>query len=48
MVTTSPYPEYNGIPGVPGDCGQGIHLRAAADPAAGSVVSRGSGRILLS
>jgi parallel beta-helix repeat protein len=48
VITTSPYAECNGVPGVPGDCGEGIHLWTATDSViAGNFVSHDSGGILL-
>lgn len=48
VITTSPYAECNQAGGVPGDCGEGIHLWAVADSAVtGNFVSRNSGGVLL-
>jgi parallel beta-helix repeat protein len=48
VISTSPYAECNGAGGIPGDCGEGIHLWAVADSAViGNVSSHNSGGILL-
>jgi nitrous oxidase accessory protein NosD len=48
VLTTSPYAECNAVGGVPGDCGEGIHLWTVADSAVtGNFVSHDSGGILL-
>lgn len=48
VISTSPYAECNGAGGVPGDCGEGIHLWSVADSAVtGNVSSHNSGGILL-
>lgn len=48
VISTSPYAECNGVPGIPGDCGEGIHLWSVADSAVvGNVSTHNSGGILL-
>lgn len=48
VITDSPYAECNGVPGIPGDCGEGIHLWAVADSSVtGNFVSHDSGGVLL-
>lgn len=49
VITTSSYPECNTVQGVPGDCGEGIHLANAFDSTVvGNTVTANSGGILLS
>jgi parallel beta-helix repeat protein len=48
-ITTASYPECNEVQGVPGDCGEGIHLANAFDSTVvGNTVTANSGGILLS
>src|SRR5215472_10555753 len=48
VITTSPYAECNGVPGIPGDCGEGLHLWAVTDSVVtGNVVNYNAGGVLL-
>ena len=48
VISTFPYAECDGAGGVPGDCGEGIHLWAVADSSVtGNLSSHNSGGILL-
>lgn len=48
IVMPSPFAECAGVPGIPGDCGEGIHLWTVGDSVVtGNVVSQNAGGILL-
>jgi parallel beta-helix repeat protein len=48
IVMPSPFPQCAGVPGIPGDCGEGIHLWAVADSSVThNVVSHNAGGVLL-
>ncbi len=48
VVSDSPYPPCNGAPGIPGDCGEGVHLMVADDSSVvGNRINGNSGGVLL-